>query len=153
MSGIVYIAIFFPLILHSSKQIGVNPLDILLFTKYPPDIGDTFFNNIFPEWPDPKARSLVYAVGNLYGVIGIVGTFVIISVRIKRIMGFIITSNGLCFGYILTLYLSGNVFGIIDIDLFSKKMVNFRIAYVLLAFYMLECLKNSFKKKGLCRKK
>lgn len=153
LSGIVYIAIFLPLILHSSKQIGVNPLDILLFAKYSPDIGDLFFNRMFPEWSNPNARSLVYAVGNFYGVIGIVCTFMIVSVRKKGIIDFIITSNGLCSAYFLTLYLSGNVFGIIDIDLFSKKMVHFRIGYILFAFYMLEFLKNLFKKKGLFRKK
>lgn len=153
LSGIVYIAIFIPLILHSTKQIGVDPLDILLFAKSPPALGDVFFNNIFPQWSDPKARPLVYAAGNLYGVLGLVCTFMIICLRTKGIIIFIITSNGLCLGYILTLFISENILGIIEFDWFTKKMFHFRIAYIMLTYYMFEFLKSLFNKKGLYRKK
>ncbi len=151
-TGIFYMALFLPLSWYSAKQIGFDPIDIILFLHFPP-LDNKFFSFLFPVWSNLEARPILYAFGNLYGVTAIVLAFILLSLRINRLANLAIISNGLAGGYFLTIYLSGYIFRIIEIDLVTQRMLYFKLAYIFLAYYIFEGMKNLITQEGLHRKK
>lgn len=153
VSGIVYIALFFPLAWHSAKNIGLNPIDVIFFAQFPPELSNNFFGSLAPAWSKLEARPILYSFGVLYGIMGILLAYMLFSFKINGLGNFVVTANGLFWGYLLTIYLAGNIFGIIQIDLVTQKMIHFKIAYIFFAYYFFEGMKDLMRGKGLLRKK
>lgn len=153
LAGIVYIALFLPLSWYSAIQIGLEPLDLMLFAHLPPHLNDTFFSHLLPAFSIPEARPFVYAFGTLYGVVGVVVAFMMISLRLKGWADLAVIANGILWGYYLTIYLSGHIFGIIEINLITQRIIQLKLAYIFLAYYLIEGLKGLIGQNGLHRRK
>jgi hypothetical protein len=153
LTGIVYVALFFPLSWYSSMQMGLDPIGIILFTYFPSHLSDIFFSQIPPAWSNLEVRPILYALGNLYGVVAIVSAFMLVSLRINGLPNLAIIATGLAGGYFLTIYLAENLFGIIKMDIPTKAMLFYKLAYIFLAYYIFEGLKDLIQKKGLRKKK
>jgi len=153
LAGIVYVALFLPLSWYSSMQMGLDPIDMILFTHVPSHLIDNISHQILPVWSNLEVRPILYALGNLYGVAAIVLAFMLVSLRINRLPNFAIIVTGLTGGYFLTIYLAGNLFGIINMDIPTKAMLIYKLAYIFLAYYIFEGLKDLIHKRGLRKKK
>ena len=150
LTGICYILIFFPLSWYSAIKIGINPIDLLLFTKLPGHLDNTILTHWLPLLMNNEARPFLYAWANLYGSIALIAVLMFVSLRRNGLINLCIIANGLLIGYYATLYLSGNLFGI------TYRMVYLKLSYLFLAYYIFDSVKNIFNNRArseLYRKK
>lgn len=150
LSGLVLFLGFGVLAFLSAYSHGLNPLDILLLQRAPPECDAAFFQHTFPGWSAPTARPLVFAFGALYGVTAIVMCLMVASGELTRLL---ITANGIFWGFWLTRFLAADVFGIIELDPFSSRVFKFKIAYVMLIYYTCEALTAMYRGKDFSGEK
>lgn len=143
LSGFLLIIIFAPIAYLSAKNHGADPVDVLLVQAAPPGLDSAFFNHWFPEFSAPAARPLIYALASLYGAAAVVSGLVLASGIIARLP---ITANGIVWGFMLTRFLSVNVFGFMSLDAFSRRMFHIKLWYVVLIYYACEALIAMFRK-------
>lgn len=141
VAGLVFLVILFPFAVGSAFGTGVDGIDVLLLQKAPGGLPQGFFDNRFPDYSLPSARPILFAFGLLYGAIGIVAGLMFIAGGLPKL---VIMANGLYSGYFLTRYLSVDVLGILDIDAFTGKLFDMKIAYIFLVVYLFSSLTNIF---------
>lgn len=139
--------------MYSAIELGLDPLEVILFIKYSPNFDSNFFTHLLSSWPNIETMSVIYPLGNLYGVIGIVLAIVLFSLGPNRLPNLVVTANGLYWGYFLTIYVSGNIFEIIEIDLIDQMVLKIKLAYIFLIYYIFESSKCIIKHPGLSKKK
>lgn len=141
LAGACLLIILFPFAVYSAFGTGVDGIDVLLLQKAPGGLPDNFFDHRFPDFSLPSARPILFAFGLLYGIVGIVAGLMFITGGLQKL---IITANGLFCGYYLTRFISVELLGILNIDAFTGKLFNLKIAYLFLVFYIAGALKNLF---------
>ena len=80
-------------------------------------------------------------------------SIILFSLGPNRLPNLVVTANGLYWGYFLTIYISGNIFEIIEIDLIDQMVLKIKLAYIFLIYYIFESSKYIIKHPGLSKKK
>jgi hypothetical protein len=134
--GLLYIAIFLPLTLWSAAVHGLDPIDVLLFARLLDDWAEldilgklnTLLNN----------PSHLFAFGALYGAVSITIGLMIVFLRKEGWLEILIMSNGLLYGYVLTIWIKH----LLGTPLTSKLLFSsiFGFVYVFILYYVLRSL-------------
>lgn len=99
LTGIVYDAIFFPLSYYSSIKMSLDPFNIILFADIPSNLLDILVSQTPPDFFNLQVRPILFALGNLYGINGIILAFMFVSIKTNRLITFAIIANGIAGGY------------------------------------------------------
>jgi hypothetical protein len=147
VSGIVYIFVFFPLTWINAKNMGFNPIDVLLFThiaKILPsgrvlDIARFIYKH--PHLPT------LFSMGVMYGFACLFVPILFIFTKKKGLIELIVISNGLLCGYYFTYLAAAHFYGKIasNLGVFS----NLSFIYVFFSYYLAFSLAEGLSRFGI----
>lgn len=132
-TALVYLGIFLPLAWTSASDTATSPLDVIFLQRAPSHLEPSFFSETFPRFSRPEARPLLFALGVLYGATGLALPFAILPGNLPRLF---ITANGIFNGFLITKLVIVNFLQLIELDPFSQRMFNHKLAYIGLTFYV-----------------
>jgi len=144
--SLVYLMIFLPLTIHVAMMHDLNVLDVLLFSHFSKMVLGSGILAQMAKWVSDPMFFLPFGV--LYGVSCFVFTLMSLSLRKKALVEVVIMSNGLLFGYALTVTFTALVFR----QNISKNLMSWsqlRFVYVLATYYVLRSLTDIVAQWGI----
>lgn len=151
VSGCLYLLIFSSITWIIAKHNNLNLIDIILFYKLPANLNYYPLNSLLIKI-GVEPTPIIYPLGILYGFCCISVSYIHNQLN-RNAERLFIVGVGIALGYYLTLYISGNILGIISSKLWQEKMLYFRLIYLILFYFICDGLKFSIRKRGMFKKK
>jgi len=145
--GLLYVAVFLSLTLWSSSARGLDFIDVLLFAHLKEAsaglgiLGPIKVLLNFSNTPD------LFAFGVFYGIVGLMNTLMRLSVAKNGKIEISIMSNGLVYGYALTIWVKYLLGTPISSSLLFSSMLD--LSYVLFLYYGLRCFVDIISRWGI----
>jgi len=145
--GLLYVALFLPLTLWSSSAHGLDFIDVLLFAHLKEASTGLGILGPVKILLNFSNTSNLFAFGVFYGIVGLLNTLIRLSLTKNKKIEISIMSNGLVYGYALTIWVK-YLFGTpISYSLLFSSMLDF--SYVLFLYYGLRCFVDIISRWGI----
>jgi hypothetical protein len=143
--GVAYLAVFLPITLSTSLNQNLDPINILLFVGFHPvPIGNEFVSGMKHLWSTSN-EPFLYSFGVLFGIAGIVGALLNLSIKRHGFTETAITFNGLLWGYALTVWIAF-VLGVTPVPI---QLTQLSLAYVFFIAYIARFAVTEIEQIGL----
>ena len=145
--GLLYVAFFLPLTLWSSSTQGLDFIDVLLFAhlkEVSAGLGILGRVEILVNFSN---TSDLFAFGVFYGTVALINTLMRLSLTKHKKIDIAIMSNGLVYGYALTIWVKYLFGPPISSSLLFSAMLD--LSYVLFLYFGLMCLVDVISRWGI----
>lgn len=139
--GIAYILFFIPVCWAASVQEGLQFPDTLLFIQVPPHVEKAFEEFFFPKFYMETDLPFLSALGVLYGVLCITRLLVGTLNAPYKLISLVISSNGIFWGYYLSLFVADYLLDTIDFTWKSYRIYIVKFLYIYALFLLSTTLK------------
>ena len=146
--GIIYMSVFLPLAWNSAKNLGLAPLNIILFAEIGSSLKKAFEVNLFPCFSGADAEPTLYAIGFFIGMSMFSSALIIIADPLKVVL----STRGLFVALGITT-LFGYFMGTLHFDTILFRLFIFKFGYLLITFIILSSLPGLLGRKGIYRVK
>lgn len=143
--GLLYVAFFLPLTLWSASVQGLDFIDVLLFAHLKE--ASAGLGILGPLKMLLTNTSDLFAFGVFYGIVRLLNTLTRLSLTKTRKIELSIMSNGIVYGYALTIFVKYLLGTSISSSLLFSSMLD--LSYVLFLYYGLQCFADTISRWGI----
>jgi len=145
--GLSYLIIFLPLTLWNTAIHNLDYVDVLLFATLTNTSAKLGILGQINTLLDFSNMSHLFAFGVFYGVVAIIRVLIKISIKKEGMAEFVIMSNGIFYGYLLTIWVKHYFGASLTLTVLFSSALSF--GYVSLLYYGLRSLLDVASKWGI----
>lgn len=145
--GLSYLIVFLPLTLWNTAIHNLDCVDVLLFATLTNTSAKLGILGQIKTLLDFSNLSHLFAFGVFYGVVAIIRVLTKISIRKEGMAEFVIMSNGIFYGYALTIWIKHYFGASLTLAVLFSSALSF--GYVALLYYVLRSLLDVASKWGI----